>query len=245
VELRRYLAILRRRLLLIFLTVAAGLGAGYASTSRVLTYTADTRIYVGSRQLSFQNSGFVNNANITAIEQVIHTYALMIKSRPIAEEALRRVPGITVSPDALAARTTAFGEPESQLLRIRVSSADPSTAQQLANAVSDAFVEKIQTYDPSAPPEPGQLPQLPAYVFERARLPGAPAPNGLARHLILGGLFGFLVSAAIAFLLEYLDITVKSVADAEERIELPVLGVIPYEREEDLLPSAQASVLTR
>ncbi len=78
----------------------------------------------------------------------------MLDSRPIAET------------------TTATAEEGSQLLKVRVTHSGPSTAQQLTNAMTTAFVDKIQTLDPTAPPEPGQPPQLPAYVFEPARRTG-------------------------------------------------------------------------
>jgi capsular polysaccharide biosynthesis protein len=40
-----------------------------------------------------------------------------------------------------------------------------------------------------------------------------------------------MVAVGLAFLLEYLDVTVKSPADAERRLELPVLAVVPMQRQ--------------
>jgi capsular polysaccharide biosynthesis protein len=59
--------------------------------------------------------------------------------------------------------------------------------------------------------------------------------------LILGGLFGFLAAAGLAFLLEYLDVTIKSAADAERRLELPVLALIPLDRELPAMTSRRGS----
>ena len=39
-ELRRYFAMLRRRLVIVVLTIAAGLAAGYVNTPRTATYSA-------------------------------------------------------------------------------------------------------------------------------------------------------------------------------------------------------------
>ena len=54
----------------------------------------------------------------------------------------------------------------------------------------------------------------------------------MLRNVIVASIFGLLVAAILAFLLEYLDITVKTAADAERRLELPVLGIIPYVRQD-------------
>lgn len=229
-ELRRYLAVLRSRVLIIAVCVVVGLAAGYASAPKRSSYTATAKIYVGAtRYLVGAGATGVSNDLLAGIQHVVETYAFMIDSEAIAEDAVHRVPGIARAPGRVLAETAAEPIGDTSLLAVRVTDPDPSAAQQLSNAMADAFVDRIQTYDPSAPPQEGQPPQLPAYVFERATLPGAPQPLGITRRVILGGMFGFLLSAAAVFLLEYIDITVKSPADVEQRLELPVLGVIPVD----------------
>jgi capsular polysaccharide biosynthesis protein len=154
----------------------------------------------------------------------------MIQSDPIAEDALKRT-GLQRSTDSVVKKTSALPETGTQLLHISVSDSNPLVAQQLANAMADSFVTKVQTYDAATPAGVGTVPALPAYVFEQAKLPLGPDPTGLGRDLALGALFGFLGAAGLAFLLEYLDVTVKSPSDAERRLELPVLAVVPMQRQ--------------
>jgi hypothetical protein len=45
--------------------------------------------------------------------------------------------------------------------------------------------------------------------------------------MILGAVFGLLLSCALAFVLEYLDLTIRTAEDAERRLGLPVLAVVP------------------
>jgi capsular polysaccharide biosynthesis protein len=245
VELRRYFSILKRRVWLVVITVIAGMAGGYATTPRTSVYTAQATIYVGARQLSNgagnQPNGFVSNDQLTGIERVIQTFAKMIVSEPVAQDALSRT-GLQRSAASVVGATAAFPDSGTQLLHIRTRDADPLVAQKLANGMADAFVEKIATFEPSAPPQAGSLPQLPAYVFDRAKLPTSPLPTGLLRRLILGGLFGLLAAGALSFLLEYLDVTIKSATEAERRLELPVLAVIPYDRR---LPVTRTPTLSR
>jgi capsular polysaccharide biosynthesis protein len=243
VELRRYLAIIRRRLLLIVLTAAVGVGAGYVSTPKTSVYTARARIFVGALDPGSGANRALSNDQITGLEKVVQTYSIMIDSRPIAEDALKLAPGAGRSAVGLVGATKAAPILGTQLLEVSVTDVDPATAQQLANALCDAFVEKIQTYVPGTESSPGQPPRLPANVFEHASLPGAPQANDIARRLILGGLFGAIAAAAAALVLEYLDITIKTVADAERRLELPVLGVIPMERQQPFTSSRAASAV--
>ena len=227
-ELRRYFTILRRRMVIIVLTVLAGIAAGYFNTPRASTYAAEATIYVGSRQLGTGEQARVSNDTLLGLERVIKTFATMIDSEPIAEAALQRV-DVGRSAGTVVGETEAIPVPGTQLLKIRVTDPDPSAARDIANAVADAFVEKIGSFEPTQKPEAGELPQLPAYVFQTAKLPTVPVPNGVVRQMVLGGLFGFVLAAGAALVLEYLDVTVKGPAELEKQLELPILAVIPLD----------------
>jgi capsular polysaccharide biosynthesis protein len=235
VELRQYLSILRRRLALVVVTTLVGVLFGWLATPRVSSYSAQSTIYVGARQFGLSGAGVPSQDILQGVERIGQTYALMIMSQPIAQAALSRT-GLQRSASSVVSATSAAILPNTQLLRVVVTDSDPVVAQELGNAVADAFVEKIQTFEPTAPAQEGSVPSLPAYVFERARLPTAPHSNGVGRNLFLGGFFGFLVAVGLSFVLEYLDITIKSPADAERRLELPVLAVIPYQYIEPIRP---------
>lgn len=71
-------------------------------------------------------------------------------------------------------------------------------------------------------------------VVDRADLPVKPvAPRPLI-NLALAGLLGLLLGAAIIFVLEFLDESLRVPADIEAKLNLPLLGSVP------LLPSAAA-----
>ncbi len=82
-------------------------------------------------------------------------------------------------------------------------------------------------------------------MFEHATLPTTPRPTDLTNNMLIGALFGFLAAAGLITLLEYLDITLKSVEDAERSLGLPVLGGIPVVDNLDSAVSAQQGRPTR
>lgn len=223
-ELRRYLIVLRRRLLLIIVCVVVGLGVGYTTRPTGTTYQAGTIIYVGFRQ--FGEPGDLSNDRTVGVQQIARTFALMIPTEPIATAAVAstRAPR---APFAVAANTRTAILSETNLISVVYSDPDPLVAQLLANGMSDAFVNRVQEFEPGTTGAEGELPSLPAYVYSRARLPTVPiTPSGTSR-LVLGGLFGFVIAAAVAFLLDYLDISVSDPERLESRIGLPVLSVVP------------------
>lgn len=225
-ELRRHLALVRRHLLLICVTALAAGTVAWTVTPRTPTYTAEATLYVGSRQflLDPQTTAFATD-RIDAAQRLLVTFARMLDSRVIAAEALARAPVPGITPDRLMERTTAAPIPNTQLLVVAVTDDDPRIAARLANALADAFADAVRAFEPAT--REGAVPSLPAYVFERATPPTRANPTGAARNVTLGAIFGLVASVALAFLLEYLDVSIRTPADAERHLGLPVLGVIP------------------
>jgi capsular polysaccharide biosynthesis protein len=229
VELRRYLAILRRRLVLIVVTVIGAMAAAGAATPRTPHYAATAVIYAGPRSYSLNTSGPANNADVLqGINGVLTTFTKMIGSEPIAAEAVSTT-GVGRSPARVVGQTSVTIEPSTQLLDVQVKDTDPSVAERLANGVADAFVTRVQTLQPDATATQGTAPAVPAYVFQRAKSPTSPESNGLMRNVGLAGLFALVLSVGLAFLLEYLDVTIKGPDDIEHELELPVLAIVPAE----------------
>jgi polysaccharide biosynthesis transport protein len=62
--------------------------------------------------------------------------------------------------------------------------------------------------------------------IEPAPVPSAPIQPQPLRNALLGGVSGALIMGAIAFLIEYLDDTLKTPEDINQHLGLPVLGLI-------------------
>jgi capsular polysaccharide biosynthesis protein len=225
-ELRRYLATLSRHLRLVGITVAVALMVAWLLTPNSNVYVAKTTLYVGQRSFDTNSNQPLSVDRLAALDRVSSTFASMIDSYPIAQDALEAT-HLPRSVDDVVAATTAVPRFGTQLLEIRVQDPDPQVAQQLADGLAAALVSKVQTFEPTVQATEGDVPSLPAYIFARARLPRQPEPTSRLKNLMLGGMFGLLAGGAIVFLIDYLDITIRSAHDAERRVGLPVLGVIP------------------
>lgn len=72
-----------------------------------------------------------------------------------------------------------------------------------------------------------QLVKSPATIYAKAEPEGRPAKPNVAINLALGGVLGLMFGLGLAFFLEYMDTTVKSLDDVEKFLGVPVLAVIP------------------
>ena len=234
-ELVRYLVVLRSRWRVLVATVLVAVAAAWFLTPRQHVYKATSTLYIGSRSIDFKSASDVAYGQVAALDRFIQTFADMIDSAPIAARAIERA-GVERSADSVVSATTArqvgggggsTGTSGTQLLAIDVTDRDPVVARKLANGLAQAFIEQVQTFEPSAPASEGTLPTLPAYIFQQARLPTAPQPTGLATNLAVAAVVGLALGIAGVLLADYLDITVRGIEEAERRLDLPVLGAIP------------------
>jgi capsular polysaccharide biosynthesis protein len=222
-ELRRYLLLLRQRLVLIVLCVVAGVAGGYLISNNTPIYQSQTSIYVGSRT---PGGGDTSNDIIT-LDRIIATYAAMVKSSPVASGAIQ-ASHAPRSPGQVVNETTAVVVVNTNLIDITVADTDPAVAQSLANGVAASFIAQVQNLSSNSGAAASSTPSV--TVFQPASLPGTPLATSKKRNLALGALFGLIVSVGVVLLIDYLDISIKSGDDLEHHIDLPVLGTIPLGR---------------
>ena len=109
-----------------------------------------------------------------------------------------------------------------RILTISVTTENPHYSYIIANAIKDSFNEHAKDYF-------GQLNADNAMITVLDD-PAAQAEMGLLRKAIEVGLrtvVGFLAAVALAFLLNYLDPTVRSTKEVEQLLGLPVLAELP------------------
>jgi capsular exopolysaccharide synthesis family protein len=66
-----------------------------------------------------------------------------------------------------------------------------------------------------------------ALIYNKAEKADAPAKPNVPAYMALAGLVGLVVGVGLAFFIEYLDTSVKTLDDVERFLQIPVLAVIP------------------
>jgi capsular exopolysaccharide synthesis family protein len=94
--------------------------------------------------------------------------------------------------------------------------------EQQQETILDAFTLKLKQTESERP-----LLESPVRIITRASAPSYPSSPKVALYRVFSALTGLFVGIVVAFLIEYLDTSVKTMADAESLLGLPVLTVIP------------------
>jgi capsular exopolysaccharide synthesis family protein len=154
---------------------------------------------------------------IKVIDKQIHAEALRITQS--IKTALEEKNSESVELQALIAKQEELAKSiDARMSRYESLRADVDSNRELYKE----FMHRQKELESSAQFDVGAI-----QIWDRAEVPVVPVRPNKKLNLILAGVFSLLGGIGLAFLLEYLDDTIKTHEDIEKFIKLPVLGVVP------------------
>lgn len=214
-------ALKKRWLLVAVIPLIAALTSGIISFYILSpVYQASTTIIVGKKasDSTVQQAGqLLDNSVLQANQQLAKTYGEIAKSRTVEENVIKAL-DLPLTAEQLDSKITVNPVKSTEILEIAVQDTDPVLAAEIANTMvqkfSDSVIE-IKKVDSVS-------------IVDKAVAPTHPVKPQKARNVLIAFAVGLMVSMGLAFLLEFLDKTIKSTKDVEDILGLPVLGVIPH-----------------
>lgn len=175
-------------------------------------YTSETSILILSRQ----DQNTLTSSDLQTATQLTADYIQLVTTRPVLEEALSQS-GADLTVSQLKSHVKVENQTNTRILQISVSDPDPTMARKLANALRKSVSARIT-----------QVMNIDAVnTVETASLPTSPSSPNVKRNVIIGALFGLLLTIIILVVRYLLDDTVKTADDVEKYTGLTVLGTIP------------------
>lgn len=179
-------------------------------------YTATSKLYV------------VNSANavidLSALQigtQLANDYKEVFSNWHVHERVLQKL-DLSYSYSKLNSMVSVSNSESQRILHIKVTAPTPEEAKLLADTyaqVAQEFIaETMSTQRPN--------------IFEEALRPSAPSSPNKTRNIILGFLIGAVIAAGIVVVQYLTDDRIHSEEDIVKYLELPVLGMMPSQRNE-------------
>jgi capsular polysaccharide biosynthesis protein len=162
-----------------------------ASSTRTPTYEASAQLLVDQKQGDQQTN---LAGTVEGLQTIILTMIHAIDSRPVAEEAIRRL-GLRMEPDELLVNLTFEQVKSTNFIRITYKGNDPVEATKIVNTVgevSSEFISKLIAETRAADN------QLTANVYEKAMVPETPVSPHPWRNGLLTLVVGLVLSSGLA-----------------------------------------------
>lgn len=217
ISLKELFGTLKKRFALILtITITAVLVSG------VVSYFFITPIYQASTQILVNQSKNTDQAmyNFNEVQtnlQLIDTYNVIIKSPAILDKAAKQL-NLGLTGDQLNNKITVSNETNSQVVNIAVQDPNPNKAAKIANKVAEVFKSDIPHIM-----NVNNVSVLAKATVTKGQSPIKPKP---LINIVIALVVGLMAGVGAAFLLEYLDNTIKTEQELEKILGLPILGVI-------------------
>ena len=213
---RRFLV--ARALWILAVTLVTLGGAAWLVTSQTPLYRSQAVVNVEPAPAA-ASSG--NPPNMATEEGVVTSSAVLARASRVLH-----VPVAT-----LASRESVKVSGATTLLQITYADADPHVAQQRAQAIAAAYVSYRSPHSGGPgkkPAQPAALSVNPtAVLVTPASLPTSPAVPDKSFDLGIAAIVGLVLGVGAAALRDYMDDRLRGPLDLEDRINSPVLALIP------------------
>jgi len=208
--------VLRRRFILIISTAIFAVAITGVISYFFLTpiYNASTQILINQKQTEqFQVSAQDIQTNI----QLINTYTVIIKSPAILTKVIENLE-LDTTPVLLEKKIKVETTQDSQVIKISVNDPEHYRSVDIANTIVEVLQEEIQLLL-----NVNNVYILSPAVYLENPLPAKPNP---LLNMTIAAVSGLMVGVGMAFLINYLDMTVKTEEDIEELLGFPVIGIV-------------------
>ncbi|WP_404386765.1 polysaccharide biosynthesis tyrosine autokinase [Knoellia locipacati] len=225
-----YVQILRRRWR-IFAGVTLAVVAAAAALTLLATpqYTASTQFFVSTAD-SANSSQLAQGGTFT--QQRVKSYSQLLKAPKLLDPVAAKA-GLDDAVGALGGKISATTPPDTVLLDVTVTDANPTQARDIAQAIAEVFPTVVADLERVSPDADSPVKVT---VLREPTVPTAPISPRPSRNLALGLVVGLLLGFGAAVLKQLLDTKLRTKEDVEAMTEAVVLGGIPYDADAEKHP---------
>lgn len=210
--------LLKRWKMILSITLIATFTAGIISFFVIAPkYEASTKVFIGKEKTDSKDQNY-NNSDIQMYQQLIKTYAEVIKTNALVEKAID-ASGLDITSEKVLGSLTVTPAANTQILEIKYISTDKKLSKEVLDSVTNQFIKTSTELIPNGNVK----------IIEPAKLPESPASPNKKMNIAIAFLLGIMISVGLSFLLEFMDNTFKTKEQLEQILGVPVIGAIPDE----------------
>ena len=193
--------------------VGAVLMAVYSLFIATPMYEATTKLYVLNN-----GDSAINLSDLQIGNQLNQDYQAIIKSRAVLNQVIEDLQ-LNTNYKALGNKIAVSSPNGTHIIRTSVTTNDLALSRDIANDLLLVSIDRIFQIVGTSEPT--------VIDYSEAEAVQDVTPS-LTRYMIIGGLLGAIMAAAVFVFKVLMDRTLKTEEDVEKYLQLPVLSAVPY-----------------
>lgn len=158
----------------------------------------------------------ITTTDITLNSKLVSTYSELLKSKNVIRQVISNL-RMNVEEEELRENISISSVKDTELIKISVTSKDPTDASKIANEMAKVFIDEVsEIYNINN-----------VHIVDKAEINNEPSNINHIKDIVIFGLIGAFISIFSAFIGNVLDTTVKTVEEVEKQFKVPVLANTP------------------
>ncbi|UEL48696.1 YveK family protein [Terrisporobacter hibernicus] len=217
IDLREYFFILKKKMWIIVLSaVICGVISGLVSFYVLKpVYEANTTLIV-NKEVENETTQMTTSDDLNFVQKLALTYGEIIKSRSVITSTIDKL-NLDITYEDLSEAVSITNVENTQIIKISVKNVNPRVAATICNTIPEIFSTEVQRIVKASGTE----------VIDKAAVPEEPIKPNKTMNILIATILGAMVSVFVIFLREALNTKIKEPKDIEEKLGLPVFGVVP------------------
>lgn len=201
-----------------YIVVVAGILAAaicfvYSSFFITPLYKANSTMLVDLRNSVHDDLSF---EKVNVAEKYVSTLAYVMKTNTVLEPVIEEL-NLNETVSSLASKITVSTMSDTLLIKVSIQHPNPKKAVEIIKAIGKTAPEIINQRITA-----GYITEI-----EAPSVSSSPVSPDITKNTLVGGAAGAFLAAAVIIALAVLNNRVMSVADLQNAVDLPLLGVIP------------------
>ena len=218
-DLKEIISMLWRNKILIIVLTIIGLVIGYVYNAKLVTpkYKSSTSIILSVNKKTSEDASInpVTRNDIILNQELTETYTQLIKSEKVLEQVKTNL-NLEISQEQISKSIKVEKQNDSTVLKITVESGDAQTAKIIAEEITQVFFKEVK-----------ELYALTSSkVLDYPKLEEKPYNINPIKYAAIGAIGGMVIAILICFVKTMLNDNIKSEADVEKYLKIPVLASI-------------------
>ena len=215
IDLSKYFFVLKKKMWLICLSAIVCGGISGLVSFYILepVYEANTSLIVNKE---IKKTQITTTDDLNYVQKLAITYGEIIKSRTVITSTIEKLK-LDMTYEELEKIISVSNVSDTQIIKISIEHKNPVLATKICNTIPEIFTKEVQRISKASGVE----------VIDKSIVPEEPIKPNKIMNIAIAMLLGVMVSVFVIFLTEALNTSIKEPKDIEEKLGIPVFGVVP------------------
>ena len=215
IDLSKYFFVLKKKMWLICLSAIVCGGISGLVSFYILepVYEANTSLIVNKE---IKKTQITTTDDLNYVQKLAITYGEIIKSRTVITSTIEKLK-LDMTYEELEDIISVSNVLDTQIIKISIEHKNPVLATKICNTIPEIFTKEVQRISKASGVE----------VIDKAIVPEEPIKPNKIMNIAIAMLLGVMVSVFVICLTEALNTSIKEPKDIEEKLGIPVFGVVP------------------